>query len=92
MIAKLRYQHVRKQRRPRPSLLDRKRGHGRLNNRLAGAAAHFRADMENAFEVRGHVFEHFALVRADFAERLAAAARANARRLMHDGFLRQMIG
>ena len=42
---------VGEQRRPRASLLDRQRRHGRLHDRLAGAVAHLRANMQNALEV-----------------------------------------
>jgi len=51
MIAIFGDEDVGEQRRPRASLLDRQRRHGRLHDRLAGAAAHLRAHMQHALEV-----------------------------------------
>ena len=51
MIAIFGDEDVAEQRRPRASLLDRQRRHGRLHNRLAGAAAHLRAHVQHALEV-----------------------------------------
>lgn len=84
MIAIFGDDHMSEQRRPRPSLLDRQRRHGRLNDRLAGAAAHLRPHMHHALEVRGDVFRHVALVGADPAEFVPAAGRADAGRVVDD--------
>ena len=51
MIAIFGDEDVGEQRRPRASLLDRQRRHGRLHDRLAGAATHLRAHMQHALEV-----------------------------------------
>ena len=92
MIAIFGDEDMGEQRRTRPALLDRQRRHRRLHDRLAGAAAHLRAHMHDALEVRGDIFQHFALVGADPAELLRR--RRSGRRRAHRGrsFLRQMIG
>ena len=72
------------QRRTGTALLDRQRRHRRLDDRLAGPAAHLRAHMHDALEVGGDVFQHLALVGADPAELLAAAGRADAGRFVDD--------
>ena len=92
VIAELRDDDVGEQRRPRPALLDRQRRHRRLDDGLAGPAAHLRAHMHDALEVGSNVFEHLALVGADPAELLSAAGRAHARRFVDDGLHRQMVG
>jgi hypothetical protein len=92
MIAELRHGDMGEQRRAGASLLDRQRRHRRLDDGLAGAAAHLRAHMDDALEVGRHVFEHLALVGADPAELLSAASRADAGRLVDDRLRRQMIG
>jgi hypothetical protein len=92
MIAIFRDDHMSEQRRPGPSLLDRQRRHGRLNDRLAGAAAHLRPHMQDALEVRGDIFQDLALVGADPAEPGPAAGRADAGRVMDDRLEREMIG
>ena len=92
VVAELRHEHVSQKRRPRPSSLDRQRRHRRLDDRLAGPAAHFGADMKHALEVGRNIFKHLAFVRADLAELLAAAGRTDAVWLVGNQFLRQMIG
>jgi len=52
MIAELRYEHMREQRWSGPSFSMGSEAWA-LNDRLAGPAAHFGADMKHAFEVRG---------------------------------------
>jgi len=88
MIAELRYEHMREQRWSGPSFFDGSEGMGRLNDRLAGPAAHFGADMKHAFEVRGDIFEHLAFVGANPAELFAATGRTHAFWLVGDHFLR----
>jgi len=80
------------ERRTGASLFDRQRRHGRLHDRLAGAAAHLWAHMQHTLEVRGHVLQDHALISADPPELRLAAGRADTGRFMHDGLKRQMAG
>ena len=92
MIAIFGDEDVGEQRRTGASLLDRQRRHRRLHDRLAGAATHLRAHVQHALKVRGHVFQHHALVGADPSELRFAAGRADAGRFVRDGLKRQVIG
>ena len=90
VVAELRHGHVRQEPRARPALLDRQARHGRLHDGLAGAAAHLGADMQDAAEAGGHIFQHLALVGTDATEGGAAAPRAHAGCVMHDRLGRQV--
>ena len=63
-----------------PTPLDRQRRSRDLGDRLAHAAAHPGPDVDHHLEVRGHVFEHFALVVAEPGQAGAATRRAGAGR------------
>ena len=85
-------QHMREQRRPWPATLDRQGWHRRLDDGLAGPAAHPRPDMADDLEAGRHVFEHLADVLAQHAEHRAAAARAGAGCGMAQRLARQVLG
>ena len=91
VVAIFRDQHMREQAGAGPAPLDRQRGHRRLGDRLAGAAAHAWPDVADDLEVGGHILEHLPLVLAQLAEDRAAAAWAGTGRRMHDGLARQML-
>jgi hypothetical protein len=76
--------------RPRAAALDGQRRHRPLHDRFAGPAAQLRPDMLDDLEAGGHILEHLALVLPHPAEHRAAAARADAGRLVGDGFTRQV--
>ena len=75
---------------PRPAALDRQRRHRLLHDGLARPAAQLRPDMLDDLESGRDILEHLALVLAHPAEHRAAAARADAGRLVGDGLTRQM--
>lgn len=91
MIAIFGDDHMREQRRAGPPLLDRQRRHGRLDDRLAAAAAHLRPHMRHPLEVRCDIFEHPALVGPDPAEFGPSAGGADAGRVVDDRLEREMI-
>jgi len=90
VVAVLRHQHMRDQAGPRAAALDGQRRHRPLHDRLAGPAAQLRPDMLDDLEAGRDILEHLALVLAHPAEHRAAAARADAGRLVGDGLTRQM--
>jgi len=89
VIGILRHQDMGEQARPRPAARDRQRRRRHLRDRLARPAAHPRPDVHHHLEVRGHVFEHLALVLAEPAQAGAAARRADAGRVVHHALARQ---
>ena len=92
MIAELRHDDMGEQRLARAPLFDRQGRHGRMDDRLAGSAAHFRTHVHDTLEVGRNVFEHLPLVRANPAQLVSPARRAHARRIVNSRFRRQMVG
>ena len=90
VVAVLGHQDMGEQARTRPTPLDRQRRSRDLGDRLAHAAAHPGPDVDHHLEVRGHVFEHFALVVAEPGQAGAATRRAGAGRRVHHPLARQM--
>jgi hypothetical protein len=92
VVAVFRHDDMGDQSRPRAPALDRQRGHWRLDDGLAGSAAQLGAKMPNDFEAGRDIFQHITLVLPDAAEHGAAAAWANADRIVGDDFTRKMLG
>jgi len=75
---------------PRTAALDGQRRHRPLHDRLASPAAQLRPDVLDDLEAGRDILEHLALVLPHPAEHRAAAARADAGRLVGDRLTRQV--
>jgi hypothetical protein len=90
MVAILGHQHVGEEVRARAPALDRQRRGRRLDHGLALPAAHLGPDVDHHLEVRGHVFEELALVRAEPGQHGAAARGAGTDGIVHHPLARQV--
>jgi hypothetical protein len=90
MVAILGDQHVGEEVRARAPALDWQRGGRRLDDCLALPAAHLGPDVDHHLEMRGHVFEHLALVLAEPGQHGAATRGAGTDGVVHHPLARQV--
>ena len=92
VVAEFRDGDVGQQTRSGQPALDGQRGHRRLHDGLAGAAAQLRPDVLDHLEAGGDIFEQLALVLADAAEDGAAATGTGTGGFVDDGLAREVLG